>query len=214
MSDQEWPPGPEEGSGPAGSPDDTGGAPPPPPTGGTPPPPPPPPSQPPGPQGAASPTGAGQSADLGIRFGARVIDSVLLFIVNAIITAVIIFGFIFSDVSGGASPVNFGFSVGSLIASIVSLAITLGYFVFLETTRGATVGKMLLNLEVRNTGGSFPTPEQSLKRNSFYVLAIIPFVGWLLQLAAVIYIAVTINQNAANRGWHDDFGETVVVKTA
>lgn len=142
------------------------------------------------------------------------IDSILLFIVNAIITVFLIFGFIFSDMSGGNAFMDFGFSLGSLIASIVFLAITLGYYVFLETTRGATVGKMLLNLEVRNRSGSYPTPEQSLKRNAFYALSIIPFLGGLLQLAAVIYIAVTISQNPDNRGWHDDFGDTLVVRKA
>lgn len=148
-----------------------------------------------------------------MRLGARVIDAVLLFIVNAIISAVLIFGFIFSDMSGGTGFMDFGFNIGSFIASLVFLAITLGYYVFLETTRGATVGKMLLNLEVRNRSGSYPTPEQSLKRNAFYALSIIPYLGGLLQLAAVIYIAVTISQSPDNRGWHDEFGETVVVKT-
>lgn len=142
------------------------------------------------------------------------IDAVLLFIVNFIITVLLVFGFIFSDMSGGTGFMDFGFSIGSFIASIVFLAITLGYYVFLETTRGATVGKMLLNLEVHNRSGSYPTPEQSLKRNAFYALGIIPFLGGLLQLAAVIYIAVTISQNPDNRGWHDEFGETVVVRKA
>lgn len=160
-------------------------------------------------------TGAGQTADVGIRLGARVIDSILLFIVNAIISAVLIFGFIFSEVSGGGAGafMDFGFSVGSFVSSLVFLAINLGYFVFLETTRGATVGKMLLGLEVRNSTGAYPTMEQSLKRNAFYALSIIPFLGGLLQLAAVIYIAVTISQNANNRGWHDEFADTAVVRT-
>lgn len=149
-----------------------------------------------------------------MRLGARVIDAILLFIVNMIISAVLIFGLIFSDMSGGGTGfLDFGFSVGSFIASLVFLAITLGYYVFLETTRGATVGKMILNLEVRNQAGSYPTTEQSLKRNAFYALSIIPFLGGLLQLAAVIYIAVTISQNATNRGWHDEFADTVVVRT-
>ncbi len=142
------------------------------------------------------------------------IDAILLFVVNFVITVLLVFGFIFSDMSGGTGFMDFGFSIGSFIASIVFLAITLGYYVFLETTRGATVGKMLLNLEVRNRSGSYPTPEQSLKRNAFYALSIIPFLGGLLQLAAVIYIAITISQNPDNRGWHDEFGDTVVVRKA
>ncbi len=43
---------------------------------------------------------------------------------------------------------------------------------------------------------------------------IVPVVGWLLSLLAVIYIAVTINNSPARVGWHDTFaGGTRVVKT-
>lgn len=199
MSDQEGPPPPGN---------DEGSTPPPP---AAPPPAAPPPA--PGSPGGAAATGAGQSADVGVRLGARVIDSILLFIVNAIISAVLIFGVVFSDMSGGNGFANFGFNIGSFIASIVFLAITFGYYVLLETSRGATVGKMLLNLEVRNRSGAYPTPEQSLRRNAFYALSIIPFLGGLLQLAAVIYIAVTISQDPNNRGWHDEFADTMVVRT-
>ena len=50
------------------------------------------------------------------------------------------------------------------------------------------------------------------------VIAIVPVVGWLVaplaQLAAAIFIAVTINNNIATRqGWHDQFADgTSVVK--
>lgn len=151
---------------------------------------------------------------MGIRLGARIIDGILLGIVNFFIAAILLFGFIFSDLDGGGSAfMSFGFSIGSFVASLVGLAITLGYYVFLETSRGATVGKMLLNLEVRNQAGAFPTPEQSLKRNAFFALNLVPFLGGLLQLAAVIYIAVTISQSPQNRGWHDEFADTVVIRT-
>ena len=236
MSDQEWPsaPGSDEGSGrppqstPPAQPSSAGDPPPsasPPPAArppGSPPPgspsapPPPPPAAPSqgGGYGAPAQGGAGQPADLGIRFGARIIDAILVGVVNAIISAVILFGVLFSNMDGGGTPfATFGWSVGSFIASLVGLAITYAYYVYLETTRGQTVGKMLLNLEVRNRNGGYPSPEQSLKRNFFFALSIIPFIGWLLQLAAVIYVAVTISQNPDKRGWHDDFGDTVVVRT-
>jgi uncharacterized RDD family membrane protein YckC len=219
MSDQEWPSAPGDSG--EGSTPPSSSPPPATPSQGSPPPAsPPPPSAPPPPPpapsgyGAGVPSGVGQPADLGIRFGARLIDSILLAIVNVIITAVILFGVFFSNLDAGTPGglASFGFSVGSFVASLVLLAITLGYFVFLESTRGATVGKMLLNLRVQNASGGLPTAEESFKRNAFYVLNIIPFVGGLLQLAAVIYIAVTISQDPGNRGWHDQFAGTVVVR--
>ena len=108
----------------------------------------------------------------------------------------------------------------SAVASVVTAAITLAYFAFLESSRGQTVGKMLLKLETRGPTGGRPTMEQAVRRNAFTaigVLGIIPFFGFLaglLSLAAVIMIAVTINKNTeTRRGWHDDFaGGTTVVK--
>lgn len=229
MSDQEWPsaPGSDEGSGrppqatPPPQPSSAGA---PPPSANPPPAAPPPGSPPPGsptpPPPASSPSGyggpagaAGGNADLGVRFGARVIDWILLAIVNGVISAVIVFGLLFTDMDGGNPFATVGWSVGSFVASIVTLAITYAYYVFLETTTGKTVGKMLLNLEVRSRNGGYPSVEQSFKRNFFFALSLIPFLGWLVQLAAIIYVAITINQKADNRGWHDEFGDTVVVRT-
>jgi len=161
--------------------------------------------------GAAGIAPAG--ADLGVRFGARVIDQVLLFVVQAVIIVPIVVGALVADSAVGAtSAFSMGFSFASILASLVGLAITLGYYVFMETTRGWTLGKKLLNLEVKGAGGGLPTVEESLRRNGFYALAIVPFLGGLLQLAAVIWIAVTIQTSNDNIGVHDTFAGTVVRK--
>lgn len=158
--------------------------------------------------------GSGRPADLGIRFGARVIDAILVGIVNAIIASIIIVPMIFSDFDGNTNfMMNTGLNGVGFVLGLIGVALSLGYFVWLETSRGQTVGKMLLGLEVRNASGGRPSAEESLKRNAFLALSIIPILGGLLQLAAVIYIAITINQAADRRGWHDQFAGTMVVST-
>ncbi len=158
-------------------------------------------------------SGIGAPADLGTRFLARLIDHILLGIVNFVIIVPLIIAAAFTGVGNGMNPFG-GFSVGSLIAAIVTAAITIGYFALMEANTGQTVGKMLIGLKTVGPDGNKPTMEQALKRNSWYALGIVPFLGGLAQLAATIYIAVTINNSATRTGWHDTFaGGTRVIKT-
>jgi len=194
------------------------------PTGQAPPPPPPPPppayTQPaPGygdPVQAAA--GIGQPADLLMRFLARLIDGILLAIVQGLIVGGIIVAVVMGE-SGG-----YGFGPGSsiaagLVSAVLGTALNIGYFAYMESSRGQTVGKMLLKLETRGPGGGHPTLEQAVKRNAFYAIGLaswIPVLGifaGLAELAAVIYIAVTINSSPTKQGWHDQFaGGTSVIK--
>jgi uncharacterized RDD family membrane protein YckC len=88
------------------------------------------------------------------------------------------------------------------------------YFVAFETTQGWTPGKKILGLSVRGPGGAAkPDVQQSAIRNVWTLLNIIPFVGGLLTLVAVIMIAVTINSSPTKQGKHDELaGGTQVVK--
>ncbi len=175
------------------------------------PPPPPGSAPPPAPQAPGVASRDGQPADLGPRFLARLIDGILLAIVYSVIVVPVFIGSVLG-MGGG-----FGFGVGATfgataVGAILNAAITLGYFTFMESSRGQTVGKMLLKLEVRGPAGGTPTTEEALRRNAWTalgIIAVIPFIGWLLagpaQLAAAIYIAVTINNAATKQGWHDTF---------
>jgi uncharacterized RDD family membrane protein YckC len=133
------------------------------------------------------------------------------------VTAVIIFPLIIATAfTGAGSAFNMfsGFSVGTLVYAIITAAITIGYFAIMESNSGQTVGKMLVGLKTVGPDGNKPTMEQALKRNSWYALGIFPWLGGLAQLAATIYIAVTINNSATRTGWHDVFaGGTKVIKT-
>ena len=176
-------------------------------------PPPPQPTTPPPVFNPAPASGVGAPADLGSRFLARFIDHILLGIVNFVLIVPLIVASAFTGVGNGMNP--FGrFSAGSLVAAIVTAAITIGYFTLMEANTGQTVGKMLIGLRTLGPDGDKPTMDQALKRNSWYALGIVPFLGGLAQLAMTIYIAVTISNSVTRTGWHDTFaGGTRVVKT-
>ena len=135
----------------------------------------------------------GKGAELLPRFIARLIDSVVL----GVVLMNVIFPLIYS----------------SVLRSAITAALYIGYFAFLESTRGQTLGKMVMKLKTVWSNGQSPSFDVAVKRNAFYALDIIPVVGWLAQLAATLYIAYTINDSDTNTGWHDVFaGGTKVVK--
>jgi uncharacterized RDD family membrane protein YckC len=87
--------------------------------------------------------------------------------------------------------------------------------VLFEVTNGASLGKRLLGLAVRGAGGvAKPDVRQSAIRNSFTLLAVVPYVGELLAFIAYVIIAVTISSSPTKQGKHDELaGGTQVVKT-
>lgn len=157
-----------------------------------------------------SPAAGATPADLGQRLIAKLVDFVMLWVVYAFILAPIFF----SDALSGGAVGGFSFSGTAFVAGLVGIAVYLAYFVVMETTRGQTLGKMLLNLRVRGAAGGNPTFDEALKRNGWIVLGIVPVIGGLATLVAAVFILMTINNNTATRqGWHDEFaGGTSVIK--
>jgi uncharacterized RDD family membrane protein YckC len=92
--------------------------------------------------------------------------------------------------------------------------LTFLYFLAFETTQGWTPGKKILGLSVHGPAGApKPDVQQSAIRNVWTLLPIIPFVGGLLGIIAIIVIAVTINGSPTKQGKHDELaGGTQVVK--
>jgi uncharacterized RDD family membrane protein YckC len=180
--------------------------------------PPTPPPHDPAPMGGPPPVpGVPRPGELMDRFLARLIDGVLFAIAYVVLS--IIFTGIF--VSGLTTSVGEALLV-SLFLTIIATALYIGYYALLESSQGATIGKQVMKLKVFGPDGvSNPTMEQAVRRNLWYavgLVGIIPFVGLFLgplaSLAAVIFIAVGINNDTANRqGWHDHFaGGTKVLK--
>ena len=106
------------------------------------------------------------------------------------------------------------------MSAVLSTVIYLGYFAIMESSRGQTVGKMVMKLHVEGPGGGKPTLEQAAKRNIWLalpILGLIPILGGIVsavgQLVAVIMIAVGINNDPVRRQpWTDKFADTQVIK--
>jgi uncharacterized RDD family membrane protein YckC len=146
--------------------------------------------------GGYPPPGGQEPGGLAVRFGARLIDGVIVHIVWAILVIV--------------TDTLSSFWVTGLFSGLLMFL----YFLGFETTQGWTPGKKLLGLSVHGPGGS-PKPDfqQSAIRNAWTLFNIVPFVGGLLTVIAVIVIGVTINGSPTKQGKHDELaGGTQVVK--
>jgi uncharacterized RDD family membrane protein YckC len=147
------------------------------------------------PYGASGPS-HGEPGGLLVRFFARLIDGIIVGIV----------GLLLAFTTDTMSNI--------LVTGLFTGLLTFGYFVLFEVTQGWTPGKKLLGLSVHGPGGQ-PKPDikQSAIRNAFTLLSIVPFVGGLLGVIAIIVIAVTISGSPTKQGKHDELaGGTQVVK--
>lgn len=135
-----------------------------------------------------------------MRFLARLIDGLIIFIPLAIIFAVI--------------P---GLAVGGVVYNIVGALVMFGYYVWMESNQGGTLAKDWLKLRVTGESGGNVTMEQSARRNWWLLLGIlggIPVISILASLASlaiVIGIAVTISSDPRNQGFHDRMANAHVV---
>jgi len=164
-----------------------------------PPPPPPPPPSAPGP-------GAGQLVPVGPwpRLGARIIDGLVLFIPNLLLAAVL------ADGSTGVGVFAAGDSIAYLIATTL---LGYGYAVWLEASRGQTVGKMAVGIKAIGADGAVPSTEAAAKRNAWLLLSIVPVLGGVISFIAAVAIGVTISNDPFKRGTHDNLaGGTAVVR--
>lgn len=139
----------------------------------------------------------GRPGGLGARFFARLIDGILINIVVFVLSLVL-----------------FDRDYWWLVTGLFSGVLMFGYFVLLEVTHGATLGKRLLGLTVHGPDGApRPNATQSAIRNSFTLLAVVPYLGPLLAFIAYVVIAVTISGSPTKQGKHDELaGGTQVVK--
>jgi uncharacterized RDD family membrane protein YckC len=131
------------------------------------------------------------------RWLARVIDGVIVAVV----------GFFLAYATDSLSSI--------LVTGLFTGVLMFGYFVLFEVTQGWTPGKKVLGLHVRGADGlTKPDLKQSAIRNAFTLLPIVPFVGGLLGVVAMIVIAVTISGSPTRQGKHDELaGGTAVLKS-
>jgi uncharacterized RDD family membrane protein YckC len=157
------------------------------------------------------------------RFLARLIDGVILGVVYGILFAILGAALIRDAKVNSDFTVDEGSSVlFYIVFSIVISALQLGYFGYLESSRGQTIGKQIMKLRVYGPDGtSNPTMEQAIRRNIWLAagfIGVIPVLGTVLsglgQLVAIILIVVGINGDPVRRQhWFDQFaGGTQVMK--
>ncbi|GFG54867.1 hypothetical protein CQY20_15125 [Mycolicibacterium agri] len=137
-----------------------------------------------------------QPAGLVVRFFARLIDGIIVGIISLLL-------FFVTDTLSN-------YWVTGLFTGLLTFI----YFVAFETAQGWTPGKKLLGLRVNGPAGApKPTAAQSAVRNVWTLLPIIPFIGGLLGVIAILVIAVTISGSSTKQGKHDELaGGTQVVK--
>jgi uncharacterized RDD family membrane protein YckC len=153
-------------------------------------------------------------ADVPNRMIAYIIDVIILGVLTLVMSG-ILFGIM-------------GLTTFSAIVVIVlSLVVSIGYWVWCWSTRRMTVGMQLLGLQIGSeTDGSTITQRQALER---WVVLGLPGVlanvsgywsdtlGLLLSLVGFIWIIallVSIAQSPTKQGYHDRVAKTVMVKSA
>lgn len=147
-----------------------------------------------------APAGPGP-AGLGPRALARLVDALIVFVpASLVLTAV-----------GLPAPT---LGVGGLEAwahSAITAALWLAYHAVMEAGEGATLGKKMLGLQVIATSGGTPSAGAAATRNVWILFGLVPFLGGVAQLLAVIVITVTIAGSDTHRGKHDEIAGTAVV---
>jgi uncharacterized RDD family membrane protein YckC len=122
-----------------------------------------------------------------VRFLARLVDGIIVGVVGFVVVI----------------AVHVQSSI--LITGLFTGVLTFVYFVAFEVTQGWTPGKKVFGLTVRGPGGAQkPHLAQSAIRNSFTVLPVVPFIGGLLGVIAIVVIAVTIAGSPTKQGKHDE----------
>lgn len=151
------------------------------------------------------------------RFVARLVDLILVGVVSGIINAVLLVTVL--GLNGSGFGMSGSFAYGA-ISAVITTVIYLGYFSYMESSQGKTLGKMIMKLRVVGPSGGKPTMEEAAKRNIWLglpILGIIPILGGLVafagEIAAIIMCAVGISNDPQRRHWFDNFaGGTQVLK--
>ena len=163
---------------------------------------------------------------VGERIVAIIIDQIIISVIGFVLFAVL--GGLFTTTTTqntifGPITVQTVSPIGSILVSIIVIAISAGYYVFQWTRmNGQTIGMRLFKLSVRDhdTGGVIGNQPAVYRWFALAwpnLLYWIPFVGFLASLIGIawyIFLLVTTAQDPQRQGWHDKFAKTVVAKLA
>ena len=148
---------------------------------------------------------------VGKRFLGYLIDSILLSIVVGILVVVLVGTDRIVNMTNSGTP-DMGITA---MIGLIGLVLWFAYRVGMETTQGATLGKMAVGARVTMEDGSPVTAQASFLRNSWYLISqlvnMIPLIGFLLSLAVYIAVGVTIGRDPGNQSFSDKWGKAIVV---
>lgn len=119
-----------------------------------------------------------------LRFLALVIDSIPLAIIAYVIFWFALIPLLFTTTSIYAfTYVNVAWWAWPLIFPLLYGIFALLYFIIMEVSIGATVGKKILGLEVQMTNGSKVTFDKSFIRNISKLFGVFLILDWLVGIA-------------------------------
>lgn len=150
--------------------------------------------------GAAGSGLAPTTADIGPRVLARLLDALIVGLGASLALAIL-----------QLPPPTLGLGgIETWTHSAVTAGLWWAYYVAFESLSGATLGKRIVKLRVVAAGGGRATLAAAALRNAWILFGLVPWIGGVVQIAAVIAIVVTVARHERNRGWHDRLAGTVV----
>lgn len=147
-------------------------------------------------QQGLSPQVYGEGADrasAGIRLGMMLVDGLILSVASLIAAGL--------------------FAWAGPLALVASTLVMLFYIIGFETRTGATPAKHMFGYEVRDVETKAKLSiEQSAKRNWWRLVNLVPGIGGLISFIGMIAIGTSIKSETGNRGSHDRWSGTEVVR--
>ncbi|MFN2555671.1 MAG: RDD family protein [Nitriliruptorales bacterium] len=168
-------------------------------------------------------SGVDQIAEVGRRLSADVTDFLVLAILGAVVGLLLDWlgfgGFVRPGSPGEGGP---RLGLAALPATLLTLALHLGYWTLMEGRRGQSVGKMVFGIRAVRADSSAIDYMTALKRHVlFYVPQVL---AWVPSFAVVVLAAAGqaalvlaglmtyIGDTPLHQGFHDKFARTLVVK--
>lgn len=161
--------------------------------------------------------------DLPNRIIAYIIDIIVLAILGIGVAIVLgVVGISVVSTSGAAAATTNWF--GTIVITVVGLAISAAYFIYSWTNQRATIGMKALGLQIGNApDGATIAMNEAVKRwlalgaafSIAQLLNPLPGIGLILSIAAFawfIFLLYSTWKSPTKQGWHDHFANTMIVK--
>ncbi len=134
--------------------------------------------------------------------GGRLLDALVLGIPASILLAV----------AGMPAPTIALGGTDAWVPSAVTSAVWFAYHVGLEATIGTTLGKRLMRVRVVDVAGGAPGLGSAVLRNAWLLAGLLPIVGGVLWLAAIVVITAALTRADGRTAPHDRLAGTRVVR--